>query len=125
MVMTGLREACQVIVENGLMANQREQLTGDYYLDKAQANAIANIILELDHDAHVINHDHVQSYISSNTFENEWLKHTSGGGRIIGRQNIMNFFSHVIEHRYQMTGTYVPPQPKYVVVGGPPPSMIV
>jgi len=73
---TGLREACALIVENGLLANQRESISGEYFLDKAQARAIASIILELDHDAHVINHDHVQSYISSNTFENEWLSHT-------------------------------------------------
>lgn len=123
--MTGLKEACQVIVENGLMANQREQLSGEYYLEKAQARAIASIILELDHDAHVINHDHVQSYISSNTFENEWLKSTSGGGRIIGRQNIMNFFSHVIEHRYQMTVMVVPQPPQYVVVNQPPQTLII
>jgi hypothetical protein len=109
--MTGLREACGVIVENGLMANQRDSLSGQEYLEKPQARAIASIILELDHDAHVINHDHVQSYISSNTFENEWLTHTQGGGRLTGRNNIMNFFAHVIEHRYQMTVMVVQQQP--------------
>ena len=62
--MAGLREACVAIVENGLMANQRVSLSGEYWLDKAQCKALASVILELDHDAHVINHDHVQSYLS-------------------------------------------------------------
>lgn len=111
--MTGLREACVVIVENGLLANQRESLSGEHWLDKAQCRALASVILELDHDVHLINHDQVQSYISSNTFDNEWLKSTSGSGRIVGRINIMNFFNHVIEHRFQMT---IMVEKKYVVV---------
>jgi len=94
-----MREACFQVIESACSAS-KDSLTGQDALDRSQARAIALCILELDIDIHRLTNDHHESYISSNRFDSEWLKYAPSG-RIVGKQNIMNFFEHVIDHKNQ------------------------
>jgi hypothetical protein len=94
-----LKEACVQVIESACSAS-KDSLSGQDALDKSQARAVAQCILELDTDVHKLSLDNIESYIGTGEFDAQWMKFAPSG-RLVGRANIMSFFNHVVERKTQ------------------------